>query len=332
MQNRIDPEEAKRFLEGQDQKYGANASISVEKEEPQKVTSLGKAQSVQAAIEMSAAEESPWKILNLQNLPSQGLFYDPNAELLIRSAKTKEIRHWSTIDETDPIDVREKINFVLNACTKFKIKGAPIPLNFNDFLEVDKYHILFRIYELTFPNQENKLWAYIKCSNESCGHVNKTQVTSKNLMGFSFPEELMKWYSPEQRCFVIASEKLGETFNLYLPTVGINSKFRQKRREEADRGVEHDLAFHSFGPYLLKEWRKIDMQLLSDLKFSSLEWSENKFVVVHKFTDLLEKNHLNKAGCVCEKCKTQTESHIFLGGSFTVKDIFIISAGLDELI
>jgi hypothetical protein len=74
------------------------------------------------------------------------------------------------------------------------------------------------------------------------------------------------------------------------------------------------------------------MQQLTDLKMQSLDWSENKFIVIHKFTDLLEKAKLNKAASVCEKCKTQTESHIFLGGSFTVKDIFIISAGLDELI
>lgn len=336
MPSHIDPEEAKRFLDEQDQKYGVNAKIEVEKPEKleaaPKITSLGKAQSFQNAVELSAAEESPWKILNLENLPSQGLFYDVNAELLIRSAKTKEIRHWSTIDETDPIDVREKINFILNACTKFKVKGAPVPLNFNDFLEIDKYHILFRIYELTFPNQENKLWAYIKCSNETCGHVNKTQVTSKNLMGFQYPEELMKWYSREQRCFVIVSEKLGETFNIYLPTVGINSKFRQKRRDEEEKGIPIDEAFYSFGPYLVKDWRRVDLQNLTDLKFSSLEWKENKFVAIHKFTDTLDKRQLNKAGSVCEKCKTQTESHIFLGGSFTVKDIFIISAGLDELI
>ena len=335
MSQKIDPEEAERFLNEQDEKYGVNKSAELVVEtgkEPEKITSLGKAQSHQNLVELSAAEESPWKILNLQNLPSQGLFYPEGVELLIRSAKTKEIRHWSTIDETDPIDVREKINFVLNACTKFKIKGQAMSLNFNDFLEIDKYHIIFRIYELTFPNQENKLWAYIKCSNTQCNHVNQTQVTSKNLLGFLFPEDLMKWYSPEEKCFVIVSEKLGETFRIFLPNIGTSAKFRQKRREEQEKGIPIDDSFYSYGPYLIREWRKIDMTMLTELKFASIDWKENKFVVIHKFTDSLEKQSLNKAASVCEKCKTQTESHIFLGGSFTVKDIFIISAGLDELI
>jgi hypothetical protein len=329
----IDPEEAQRFLDEQDRvnginTVGQNASSPTPESEP---TSLGKLQSYQS-LELSAAEESPWKILDLNLLPSKGLFYPDDAELLLRSAKTKEIRHWSTIDENDPIDVREKINFILNSCTKFKIRGNSQPLNFNDFLEVDRYHILFRIYELTFPNRENKLMAYIKCENTQCGHVNETLVNSSNLLGFYYPEEIMKWYSPEDKCFVIKSEKLNETFGIWLPTIGMTTKFRQKRREEEQRGTEIDAAFYEYGPFIISNWRKIDMQTLSTLKFESVDWAPNKFAFIHKFTKKLTESALNKAASVCEKCKTQTESHIFLGGSFTIKDIFIISAGLDELI
>lgn len=326
----IDPEEAMRFLDEEDRKYGVN-TIEVEKEVKPPVTSLGKAQS-HIDLQMSAVEESPWKMLSFETLPSQGLFYPEDAELLIRSAKTKEIRHWSTIDETDPLDVREKINFVLNACTKFKVRGQIMPLNFNDFLEIDRYHILFRIYELTFPNQENKLWAYVKCENTRCGHVNKTQVTSQNLIGFQYPAEVMKWYSPEEKCFVINSEKLNETFRLYMPTIGSKAKLNSRKTADERSNSEIDTAFYEFGQYLIKDWRKTDNQQLADLRFASTLWPENKFVFIHKFTKLLSDASLNKAASVCEKCKTQTESHIFLGGSFTVKDIFIISAGLDELI
>ena len=53
-------------------------------------------------------------ILNLDLLPSMGAFYDINSELVLKSAKNKEIKHWSTMDEHDPLDVREKINFIIN--------------------------------------------------------------------------------------------------------------------------------------------------------------------------------------------------------------------------
>jgi hypothetical protein len=62
MSQKIDPEEAERFLNEQDEKYGVNkaAELVVETEkEPEKITSLGKAQSHQNLVELSAAEESP---------------------------------------------------------------------------------------------------------------------------------------------------------------------------------------------------------------------------------------------------------------------------------
>ena len=170
----IDEEEAARFLEEQDRLHGVNTiKVEEKKEEPVR-QSLGEIKSYQETPELSAASESSWKLLDLRGLPSQGLFYPAGAELLLRPAKTKEIRHWSTIDENDPLDVREKINFILNACTKLRVAGGR-PLNFNDFLEVDRYHILFRLHELTFPNQENKLFANIKCKND--GHINNTLTT-----------------------------------------------------------------------------------------------------------------------------------------------------------
>jgi hypothetical protein len=327
--NRIDEEEAARFLEEQDKLYGVNTiKVEEKKEEPAPKT-LGQIQGYTETPEMSAAAESSWKLLNLKSLPSQGLFYPEGTELLLRSAKTKEIRHWSTIDENDPLDVRDKINFILNACTKIKVPGGR-PLNFNDFLEVDRYHILFRLYELTFPNQENKLWANIKCDKDS--HVNRTQVLSGNLRGFDYPEELMKWYSEEDRCFKIVSEKLNETFYLYLPTIGTENKFRAKRQDDLNKGVEIDASFYEFGPYLIKDWRTVNNSLLTDLKFNSNAWPDNKFIFIHRFTEQLKNSSLNKVMSLCETCKNVTESHIFLEGSFTVKDIFIISARLDELI
>jgi hypothetical protein len=322
-------EDAARFLDEQDRIHNINKPIDAVPVKEEARPNLG---IVDSYSEISAASESSWKMLDLRGLPSQGLFYPENSELLLRPAKTKEIRHWSTIDENDPIDVRDKINFILNSCTKFSIRGGGQPLNFNDFIEIDRYHILFRIYELTFPNQENKLWANIKCENTKCGHVNQTQVLSQNLRGFKIPEELMKWYSPEERCFKVISDKLQETIRIYMPTIGIENRFDQKLQKERETGIEIDKSFYEFGPYLVKEWRPANSQSLTQLKMGSLGWPENKFVFIHKFTKMLKEASLNKAIVACEKCKEVTESHIFLEGSFTVKDIFIISVRLDELI
>lgn len=333
----IDNNDALSHLDKLDAEHGINKPIPQEvKEEPQlevsnQVTSLGKARSYQE-LQTSSVSESPWKSLNLELLPSGGMFYTDNVELLLKSAKTKEIRHWSTIDELDPVDVREKIGFILSSCTKFKVKGDPRLFNFKDYLEVDRYHILFRIHELTFPNQENKLMANIKCDNLKCRRVNKIHVTSQNLLGYGIPEELVKYYSPAEKCFVIHSEKIGETLRFYLPTTGIQDLFRQKKQMELSAGQEIDKAFYNFGPYLLNDWRNKSIRDVSNLKMESNGWSQNKFAIIYNVTEQLRKASINRATGVCENCKQRLESSIFLGGSFTVKDIFIISARLDELI
>jgi len=323
-------------LDAIDMEHGVNQHVQeptevVAKHEP--ITSLGKARSYEGnESQLSAVEDSPWKLLKLDLLPSGGMFYVDDVELLIRSAKTKEIRHWSTMDSHDPIDIKEKINFILNACTKFKVKGNPQPFNFKDYSDTDRYHILFRIYELTFPNQENKLMANIKCKSVKCKHVNRIQVTSKNLLGFQIPDELLKYYDETDKCFTIKSEKLGETIKIYIPSSGVIDKFKQKKKTEIKAGFDIDEAFYSFGPYLVYDWRQLTMDNLSHLKQESLRWSDKKFTIIHKITESLKLAATNRASGVCEKCKTGLETSIFLGGSFTVKDIFIVSTRLDELI
>lgn len=318
----IDDKEAARHLENLDRIGGVN-SIG-----PPERPNLGTVQ----RVDLNPAGESSWKILSPEGVPSLGLFYPAGTQIMIRSAKAKEIRHWSTIDEHDPIDVRDKINFILNSCVKLTNSGGP-PLTLNDILEVDKYHILFRIHELTFPNQENKLMAKIRCSNEACKHINSTQVKSSNLIGFSIPEEVSRWYSPEERCFVIKSERLGETIRVYMPTVGISEQIRRRRAQEVDSGLTPDDPFYTHAPYLVKDWKRfaIDEQSFTNLKMDHLNWGDAKFVAVDSFIRQLIKASKNRAVSVCDRCKTVTESHVFLGGSFTVKDILIVPARLEEL-
>ena len=63
------------------------------------VTSLGKAQKfTQVDDDPLLAAEIGWKNVPLENLPSQGLFYEESTQIAIRAASVAEIRHWSTID------------------------------------------------------------------------------------------------------------------------------------------------------------------------------------------------------------------------------------------
>ncbi len=296
-----------------------------------KITSLGKAST--APIITTSANESGWKLVKLQNLPSNGLMYPDKSEFLIRSAKTKEIRHWSTIDEYDPLDVSEKITFVTESCSKMHIKGETAAImNSNDILEIDKYQILFKIHKITFPNNENKLIAKVKCPDTKCGKINSIHTTDSNLGGFEYPEELMEWYSNEEKCFVVTSEKLMETFKLHMPTIGSTKIFNEYKEMCKIRGMQPDKSFDEIAPYLIPSWRRFNASDLLRIREQSQSWKENKFLFLHKACQLLKNNSKNKVHGICESCKTKIASSIFLGGSFTAKDIFIVSTRLKDLV
>lgn len=324
--------DALSHLDALDKKHGINTPIEVEKETIS--NSLGKASRHVEEDYVSDAAENGWKSLRLDLLPSKGMFYPDGVELLLKSAKTDEIKHWSTMDELDPLDVKEKINFILRKCTSFKIKNQSGRFNFNDYCDVDKYHILFRIHELTFPNKENKLMANLKCKNKACGHVNRIHVTSQNLIGYETPQDFMQWYNPEKRGFFIPADmnKLNEDLKFFLPTTGMVNKFKDHKKQEIKKGVTIDEAFYEVVPYLITDWRNLTPKVMRDLKVSFKGWSKDKYIAVYKFVSEIKKSSLNRAVGVCEKCKTRLEDHIFLGGSFTTKDFFIVSAGFNEFI
>jgi len=99
-----------------------------------------------------------WKNIPIQNLPSGGIFYPDDTEITVRAASVGEIRHWSTIDESDALDIDDMLNFILEKCLRIKTKDNAAWLSWRDICDVDRMYLIFAIHEQTFPNKENILW------------------------------------------------------------------------------------------------------------------------------------------------------------------------------
>ena len=89
--------------------------------------SLGKAQN----IPESPSFDNGWKNLPVNILPSKGMFYPDGTRIAIRAAEVKEIRHFSTIDEDDRIDIEEKLGMVLDSCMRIDFPGEGV-VSFKD--------------------------------------------------------------------------------------------------------------------------------------------------------------------------------------------------------
>ena len=70
-----------------------------------------------------------WHVLDLEDLPSKGKFYPADTVIKIRSAKAAEIRHFSTMDENNYIDMEEKLNSIVESCAQFTGNGKRMSYN-----------------------------------------------------------------------------------------------------------------------------------------------------------------------------------------------------------
>lgn len=324
------------FLEQQDKIYGKNQDVKAMPTEPAPVAnSLGKATTPMVESTVSGSNDLFWKNIPLANLPSGGLFYPEDAEITIKAATVAEIRQWSTIDENDMLDIDDKINYVIERCCRFKIKGGRSWLSWRDISELDRLALVFMIQEMTFPDGQNSLFVKFEC-NAGCDQETRwsdnVRIKSPMLRFIDLPADVMKYYSPEFKCFEVQSEKLKETFYLYMPTIGTVERLRSRISDVRKQGKLPDKAFISTAPYLIQDWQTLDQQAYQSLSRESYAWHINKFTFIKKFTEMIENARLSMVSTQCPKCGNPVSTPLFQQSGFTVKDLFLISGGLDELI
>jgi hypothetical protein len=147
------------------------------------------------------------------------------------------------------------------------------------------------IQEMTFPNGQNTLYVKFEC-NAGCDAESKwtddVRIKSPMLKFITIPEEVMKYYSQAYKCFEIKSDKLNETFYLYMPTIGTVERLRARITESRKLGRKPDKAFISIAPYLIQDWHNLSQESYADLSNETFGWQINKFTFVKKFTEMIE--------------------------------------------
>lgn len=217
--------------------------------------------------------------INVTTMPSAGMFYPDDIKISIRSAKVAEIRHFSSIDETNVFDVDEKLNYVLESCTQ--ITSSKKRLSYKDILEEDRFFLILSIRDLTFPEPE---------SNLTVDHVdkkgNKHQVEIKKdyFTYFKIPQTLDKYYDSEAKSFMIETKSFG-TIEMRPPTIGIMQKMtayiqdRQEKKEKIDQSVLQVM------PYMVKDWRGFTDKDIFKFEVEMNGWSNKKYSLIYKLAE-----------------------------------------------
>lgn len=221
-----------------------------------------------------------WHVLDQVTLPSMGKFYPADSVIKIRSARAAEIRHFSTMDENNYIDMEEKLNSVVESCTQ--VTSGSKRLSYKDILEEDRIVLLLSIRDLTFPEPENKLMLNGK-SEKSKKKVD-LELSVKNLIPSIIDEEIERYYDDKKRTYVIKTRSAGEIV-MCPPTIGVMQEVTQYLKDRNEKEIEFDKAFIQVLPYIQGDWRTLSLTKIFQLEIDYKAWDQKKFMIVYRLAE-----------------------------------------------
>ena len=237
----------------------------------------------QARPEKSADQFLGWMILDQEELPSKGKFYPHDTIIKIRSARAAEIRHFSTMDENNYIDMEEKLNHIVEMCTQ--INAGEKRLSYKDILEEDRIVLLLSIRDLTFPEPENKL--ILKGKTEHSKVAVDIELASRYLVATLVPTEIEAYYSSKERTYVIKTRSAGEV-RMRPPSIGVMQEITKYLKDRQEKEVEFDKAFIQVLPYITPDWRQLNLPRIFSLEVDYKSWDQNKFMVIYRLAEKMK--------------------------------------------
>ena len=292
-------------------------------------TSFGKAQSVSEA----PAFDSGWKNLPVTLLPSSGIFYPEKTRIAIRAAEVKEIRHFSTIDEDDQLDIEEKLSYILDRCFRMDFPGEGV-VSYKDLKQEDRFFIIMAIRDLTFVRGENSIMLGVKkkCKGTpECPFNDGIELRTGVLSSYEIDRDIMKYYNPETRSFIFTIKKTGKNIEMTVPSIGVTQAISEFVRNEYKRNNIIDEGFIKIAPFIFPEWRDLTPDKIRIKSRESDFWSKEEYSLYFGLSEKIKIGTSLEAKQKCHVCGDEevTADITFPGG---IRSLFLISDIFRELL
>ena len=333
-QGKLSEEEMKRIIEEQERQGAANDPIienAKRLKESAKKDGLGKVDTKRGkgglvdSTELNSDMILGFHTVHPADMPSGGLFYPSDVDIQIRPAKVAEIRHFSTLQERDLFDVDDKLNHIVQNCTKIRTKSRV--MSWKDILEEDRIFIILAIRALTFSKGENKLQVKKNCPD--CNTENTIEIANENLQFNSIPEDLMKYYDDYNRVLTIQTKSCG-TIYMKPPTIGVMQVVTKYIREKERQGENWDKSHIQVLPYIQHEWRGFTEKEIFQSEVDFQGWDDTKYTLHYRLAEQIKVGVKPDVSCSCKACGAEVTAAInFRGG---IKDLFVVSDISGELL
>ena len=269
-----------------------------------------------------------WIPVDKALLGQRAIYYPEDWEFKIRPATVEAIRNWSNIDDENVNSVDEVFNEIIKSCLSISGPGGRL-LPWGNISSWDRFYFLLLIQEFTFRHGEQKIKYTDFCPE--CNNEIEFELNSASLM-YDYPdEEVMKYYSQEDRCWYIDPAEFGlegyETIKLYIPTLekDANIKAWMISQLQENRNKKFDQTFLRFANWLAPKIAKdetIAKRQIREIEMKYKSWDTNMF----SFMDDVLRNIIvtpsNKLTLQCPICGEEVTSQIRFPNS--IRDLFKI--------
>jgi hypothetical protein len=298
-------------------------------QDEQSVSSLGRAQSVNKPTSL----EMGWKNIPVEILPSGGKYYPEGTKIAIRAAEVREIRHFSTIDEDDKLDIEEKLTHIIDRCSRMDFPGEGV-VSYKDLKQEDRFFIIMAVRDLTFVKGENSI---ILKTQKSCNQTTECpfndgiELRTGVLSSYELDENVAKYYNEETRGFVFTIKKLDKTVELYIPSIGVTQEITSFITECSKKGIQIDEGFLDIAPFMFGEWRDLNFQRILTKMRESDYWTKEEFSL---YFELAQRIKMGTKLEVKQKCPVCGDMEVTARISFPngLRSLFVISDIFRELL
>ena len=258
-----------------------------------------------------------WYEVPMESLPTQGLFYPEGSRLLIKPAGVSIIRHFSTVDDTNPLELNDAFDYILENLVRFNIPD--MSPSFKNLKDIDKLSVILHVRDATFKNGESRIVSNISCS---CGNSDEKTLKWSDFEFFAFNSELMKYYNPETKIFQVKfSDPMQSDVGLTLPSIGMRTFVQKYITSKIRQRKSYDKAFATISPYIMDNWVSMTEDFYETQSDDSLTWTTSQFAAFVRIVDMIKKSTVSRIRHKCSKCGAEvTAPSSFRGG---IKSLFI---------
>lgn len=252
-----------------------------------------------------------WRKIDTGNLPSQGKYNDPSMRVKIRAATVEEIKHYSSLDDTDLLDVSDHINELLNKCCRIEYPALDrIGIAAGDLREADKYYVFFCIRDLSMDSHQKYHKLQLRTTCPKCGKHSESEITSQAFSSYTIPKNIEKYYDAEKRKIVISDPSFEEPLMVSPPSLAVTSaiqKYMQdhvRKQQAAGQPAHFDPKFMIQLQYIVDNPSQITDEYLKNLQKKIGQWTPEKVIAFEYVKNNMDVGVRPQLEIICRNTKS----------------------------